>query len=125
MSFQNLRIVFNSVISIYIYFFNSHKFTKLKTLQSVIMKECDAAVGPFSTRFMNIPTADEINNELSTAFSRKVHCSEDEDLVILIGDGGYSYLNAVHMSTSESAVNWSGQKKTHLRKYMTICTRLG
>ena len=40
------------------------------------MKECDAAVGPFSTRFMNIPTADEINNELSTAFSRKVHCSD-------------------------------------------------
>lgn len=112
-------------IQSFIFNFHSHTFTKLKTLQSVIMKECDAAVGPFSTRFMNIPTADEINNELSTAFSRKIHCSEEEDLVILIADGGYSYLNAVHMSSSESAVNWSGQKKTHLRKYMTICTRLG
>ena len=76
------------------------------------MKECDVAVEPFSTRFTNIPTADEINNELSTAYSRKIHCSQDEDLVILIADGGYSYLNAVHMSSSESAVNWSGQNRS-------------
>ena len=109
----------------YVSYIYSYTFTKLKTLQSVIMKECDVAVEPFSTRFTNIPTADEINNELSTAYSRKIHCSQDEDLVILIADGGYSYLNAVHMSSSESAVNWSGQKKTHLRKYMTICTSLG
>lgn len=112
-------------IKSYIVYFHSYTITLLKTLRSVIMKECDAAVGPFSTRFTQIPTADEINNELSTAYSRKIHCSEEEDLVILIADGGYSYLNAVHMSTSESAVNWSGQKKTHLRKYMTVCTRLG
>ena len=109
----------------YILYLHLNAFNKLKTLNSVIMRECDAAVGPFSRRFTNIPTADEINNELSTAFSRKIHCSEDEDLVILIADGGYSYLNAVHMSSTESAVNWSGQKKTHLRKYMTVCTRLG
>lgn len=89
------------------------------------MAECDLAVHPFSSRFTAIPTADEINNELSTAYARQIHASQDDDLVILIADGGYSYLNAVHMSATESAVNWSGQKKTYLRKYMTICTSLG
>ena len=91
----------------------------------MIVRECDTAVGPFTKRFTNIPSAEEINYELSTAFSRNVHCADDDDLVVLIADGGYTDINAIYTSASESAVNWSGQKKCIQRKYMTICTSLG
>ena len=46
-------------------------------------------------------------------------------MAILCVDGGYSYLNTVENSASNSSANWSGQKKCLLRKYMTVCTTVG
>jgi len=50
---------------------------------------------------------------------------DDPERQVIIADGGYSDLNAIGMSGTDSTENWSGHKHKPLRKYMTVCTSTG
>ena len=92
---------------------------------SNILTEVESAIDGFIQENTAVPSHDELVTELTTEYCRFVHMREDPELQVIIADGGYSYLNAIGMSGSDSTENWSGHKHRPLRKYMTICSSTG
>ena len=50
---------------------------------------------------------------------------ENPEFQVIVVDGGYSYLNVIGNSDSDSTDNWSSHKGRPLRKYRTICSTTG
>ena len=92
---------------------------------SNILEETEAALHGFIQANTSLPSSDELCEDLTTMYCRLVHMQNDPELQVIIADGGYSFLNSIGMSGTESTENWSSHKGRHLRKYMTICTSTG
>ena len=92
---------------------------------SNILSEVSSALNGFIDANTSIPTHDELIMDLTTTYCRLVHMRDDPERQVIIADGGYSDLNAIGMSGTDSTENWSGHKHKPLRKYMTVCTSTG
>ena len=92
---------------------------------SNILAEVSSALSGFIDANTSMPTHDEIIMDLTTTYCRMVHMRDDPEKLVIIADGGYSDLNAIGMSGTDSTENWSGHKHKPLRKYMTVCTSTG
>lgn len=96
-----------------------------RTSISNVLSEVEEAIAPFALAHTTLPSHDELVMDLTTEYCRMVHMQEDPERQVIIADGGYSYLDAIGMSGSESTENWSCHKNRPLKKYMTICSSTG
>jgi len=97
-------------------FFNISKSTISRIIEEVL-----CGLQEFSSKYSSCLNLAEILGEHTTLYSKMVHGA---DTLLLVCDGTYFYTS--HPQDAERSIQlWSGQKKRHLFKAMTICATDG